>query len=166
MKHNTLAPAIMVGALFGAAFSLTEAEQAPATLIAPAEDAKEVEWSAWLAARLEAEAEHVLFNGRRVDVLTEEMAIEVEWCRREKVAEAIEQATYYGVATGRPGAVVLLVGRDDHKAERIAYDLMVAAAGRGRVRAVAVLDIRNPDVYACCEHLGLVPTPCRLEPRK
>lgn len=127
----------------------------------PSPTDNELAWSHWLAGELEGQAEHVLFSGRRVDVLTSELAIEVEWCRREKVAEAIEQASYYGVATGRPGAIVLLVGRGERKAEQLAYDLVVQAAVRGKVRGVAVLDVRDPDVGACCEHLGLVPTTAR-----
>lgn len=139
-------------------------ESAPAEATnspAPTPEDNEVAWSRWLAEQIEGDAEHVLFNGRRVDVLTSELAIEVEWCKREKAAEAVEQASYYGVATGRPGAIVLLTGRDAHKTERVAYDLVVAAAVRGRVQAVAVIDVRNPDVGACCEHLGLVPNTYR-----
>lgn len=152
----------VVGAWLGFWLFYAHAEQPPApSPQPPAPDSNELAWSQWLAAELESDAEHVLFSGKRVDVLTSRLAIEVEWCDRKKVSEAVEQATFYGVATGRPGAIVLLTGRGDHRVERVTYNLVVEAAARAGVRAVSIIDVRDPDLGACCEHLGLVPTTYR-----
>lgn len=134
------------------------ANEAESRLLIPPPSGGEIMWSRWLAQELDAEAEHQTYNQRRVDVLTSRRAIEVEWCKRSKVAECVRQARYYGVATGRPSAIVLLVGRGSYEEERVVYDLVVEEAARSGVMAVSVLDVREPNVGACCEHLGLVPT--------
>lgn len=51
--------------------------------------------------------EHVLPDRTRVDCLTDEYAIEFDWAA--KWAEGAGQAIYYGTATGRKPAVVLIV---------------------------------------------------------
>lgn len=125
----------------------------------PSSTAKETDWSRWIAESMGGESEHQTYNQRRVDVLLHNRAIEVEWCKKEKIAEAIRQAQYYAASTGRPGAVVLLTGRDDYSREREVYDQAVQAAARSGVLAVSWLDIREPKLGVMCEHLGLVPTP-------
>lgn len=120
--------------------------------------AGELAWSRWLAAELTGDAEYQTFSQRRVDVLTDRLAIEVEWCVGHKAHECVRQARYYAVATGKPGAIVLLVGRGDYQRERVVYDQVVEEAARAGIAAVATLDVRSPDIGDCGEHLGLVPT--------
>jgi len=67
----------------------------------------EVKWSAWLAEQMGGVAEYWLPCKARVDIVTNSLAIEVDWCK--KYAEAFGQATYYGAQTGRQPAVILLL---------------------------------------------------------
>ena len=67
----------------------------------------EREHSANIAVERKGIAEFRTPDGSRVDVLTEEYAIEVEWS--SKWAEAIGQSLYYGIATNRKPAIILLV---------------------------------------------------------
>jgi hypothetical protein len=60
-----------------------------------------------LAAKYGAQVEVRLPDGTRVDLLTDEEAIEVDWAK--KWAEAIGQALYYADATKRRPAVILLL---------------------------------------------------------
>jgi hypothetical protein len=65
-------------------------------------------WVQWLIENRyrDGEAECVLFDSTRVDILTPELAIEVDWAR--KWAEAIGQSLYYAAVTGKKPGVVLL----------------------------------------------------------
>lgn len=54
-------------------------------------------------------AEYVLADKTRVDCLTDEYAVEVDFAR--KWAEAIGQALYYGSVTGKTPAVLLIMER-------------------------------------------------------
>ncbi len=57
--------------------------------------------------------EYVLFDKTRVDCLTPEYAIEVDFAK--KWAEGIGQALYYAEVTKKKPAVALIVGEDDTK---------------------------------------------------
>lgn len=57
--------------------------------------------------------EYVLFDKTRVDCLTSEYAIEVDFAK--KWAEGIGQALYYAEITKKKPAVALIVGEDDTK---------------------------------------------------
>ncbi len=57
--------------------------------------------------------EYVLFDKARVDCLTNEYAIEVDFAK--KWAEGIGQALYYAEITKKKPAVALIVGLDDEK---------------------------------------------------
>lgn len=71
-------------------------------------------YSAIIARATRGQAEYRLADGRRVDVLTERWAIEVEWAH--KWPEAIGQATSYALATGRSPCVYLLyTGPEDDR---------------------------------------------------
>lgn len=70
-------------------------------------------WSAWLASQLGGIAEFRTVDGSRVDVLTDEHAIEVEWIKKHD--QAIGQALRYGVTTGRTPAVILLTRDKPHE---------------------------------------------------
>ena len=57
--------------------------------------------------------EVTLFNGRRVDLLWGQYAIEFDWA--EKVFEGCGQCLYYAAVTERrPGLVLLVKDREDH----------------------------------------------------
>jgi len=78
-------------------------------LPAQLKDWKEVEWSKYLAYRMQGEAEARMIDQSRVDILTDDIAWEVEWI--DKWQEGIGQALQYHVCTGRdPGLLVLVRG--------------------------------------------------------
>jgi hypothetical protein len=91
----------------------------------PAATAHEPAWSKYLSWKWNGEAEHRTVDGSRVDVLTDDMAWEVEWCKKWK--ESIGQALFYGVVTGRKPGVVLLLRR---KPSEAVYFLRAAIACR------------------------------------
>ena len=58
--------------------------------------------------------EHVLWDGTRVDILTDDVAYEVDWAK--KWAEGCGQALYYGLVTERtPGLILLVRSKDDYR---------------------------------------------------
>ena len=61
-------------------------------------------------------AEFRLPDASRVDVFTGINAWEVEWAKKWK--EAIGQALLYQALSGKPGGVILLVGREPLDVER------------------------------------------------
>ena len=78
-------------------------------------NAYEPAWSAWIATQMGYEPSEVCevktFDGSRVDILTPELAIEVEWSYKWK--ESIGQAVLYGIETDRrPGIILLSRGKD------------------------------------------------------
>lgn len=80
----------------------------------PDSTSNEVTWAAYLAKVYTEDGitEYKLPAGARVDILTDEIAWEVEWC--SKWPESIGQALYYGSATNRkPGVWLLKRANDD-----------------------------------------------------
>jgi hypothetical protein len=71
---------------------------------------KESAWRDALAKRLNGQAE-VAIEGGRIDVLTDTMAIEVDW--PHKWHEGLGQALHYADATGKQGAVALIAYSQD-----------------------------------------------------
>lgn len=71
----------------------------------------------------EVAKEQRLWDGTRVDLLTDDWAIEVDWAH--KWAEAVGQATYYAIATSRSPGIVLLVP-DMEADQRHVYRCMLA----------------------------------------
>lgn len=68
----------------------------------------------WVAEHPGSEAEVVMPDGTRCDIITEEFAIEVDWA--EKWAEAIGQSLYYAAQTGkRPGILLILKDPKDQR---------------------------------------------------
>lgn len=57
--------------------------------------------------------EHVVSGGSRVDCLTDEHAVEVDFAR--KWQEAIGQALYYGEKTARTPGILLIMESEDDK---------------------------------------------------
>jgi len=63
--------------------------------------------------KLRGKIEYRLPDKTRVDCLTREYAIEVDWAK--KWAEGIGQALYYANITHKKPAVALIVGKDDQR---------------------------------------------------
>ena len=82
-------------------------------LAAPVLAGDELENCRRLAPKYGAETEAVQWDGTRVDLLSDEYAIEVDWCN--KWPEAVGQCQWYSIVTGRHPGVVLLI--KDKKAE-------------------------------------------------
>ena len=55
--------------------------------------------------------EYKLYDKTRVDCLTDQYAIEVDWAK--KWAESIGQSLYYAKITHKKPAVVLIIGNND-----------------------------------------------------
>jgi hypothetical protein len=68
-------------------------------------EAPESQWRDALARHIHGQSE-VSIEGGRVDVLTDELAIEVDW--NHKWHEGLGQALHYGDATGRQGVLALI----------------------------------------------------------
>jgi len=76
---------------------------------APVYAETELEACQRLATKYDAQAEVVLWDKSRVDLLSDTHAIEVDWAKKHY--EAVGQATWYAMVTGRRPAVLLLVRR-------------------------------------------------------
>ncbi|MEO1928513.1 MAG: hypothetical protein ABGX26_07480 [Nautiliaceae bacterium] len=70
-------------------------------------------YQANLCKRLGGVMEYRLSDKTRVDCLTKEYAIEVDWAK--KWAEGIGQSLYYSIMTHRKPAVALIVGDKDKR---------------------------------------------------
>jgi len=100
---------------------------------------RETQWSAHLAQQMGGEAEHRLPDGSRVDILTDETAWEVDWCRSGKWSQGIGQALFYGLATGRTPGLILL--QKDPQAERRYYLRALVVCARYGI-TLSVVDAR------------------------
>lgn len=69
-----------------------------------------------------------LWDGTRVDLLSDEYAIEIDFARGGKHFEAVGQSLYYGLVTGRKPGIILLMGSGD---ERFVYRTQVVCARYG-----------------------------------
>lgn len=80
-------------------------------------DYKEVDWSRWIATQAGHDpifaCEARTRSGKRVDILTDHEAIEVEWV--SKWYQAIGQAGFYAIETGRQPAIILLSRGDEER---------------------------------------------------
>ena len=59
-----------------------------------------------IALRMDAATEVVLWDGSRVDIMTDEYAIEVDWAY--KWSEGVGQCLYYAAVSGKKPALLLL----------------------------------------------------------
>lgn len=86
-----------------------------------------------LAKKYHARVEVRLWDDSRVDLLSQEYAIEADWAHRSlKWAEAIGQAQWYAIVTGRKPAVLLLVlNTRDPKTRRNLYRATAVCARLG-----------------------------------
>ena len=121
----------------------------------PGPNGRETEWSKWIARQLRGEHEVSTYDYRRADVVTDSYAVEVEWCIKSKLLEAIEQAKYYATALGKKPAIILLVGRYDledmegrgsqRRRERDLYWACTQIATLSGVGIVTTLNVTKPD---------------------
>lgn len=94
----------------------------------PIAQAGEREEAARIAAQWNAQTEVVLWDGTRVDILTDSTAWEVEW--PAKWAESIGQALYYAEVSGKQPGIVLLV-TDLERERRYVYRCQTVCAKYG-----------------------------------
>ena len=74
----------------------------------------ETEITKSLAEKYAAKVEVRLWDGVRVDLLSQDTAWEVDWAK--KWAEGCGQALYYGLVTERtPGLILLVRSKDDYR---------------------------------------------------
>lgn len=73
----------------------------------------EKHYQAYICDQLGGEVEHRLEGGERVDCLTEDYAIEVDFA--PKWAESIGQSLFYASETGTAPAVVLIIEEEKYK---------------------------------------------------
>lgn len=99
------------------------------SLIATLSFSLEKDYQIKLCNQLGGVMEYRLIDGSRVDCLTDKYAIEVEFSKKWK--EAVGQALYYGIETGKQPAIAVIVnGRDDNYLKRLEavtskYDIKV-----------------------------------------
>ena len=80
-----------------------------------ASDWVESDYQSYILEKLGGESEYHLSDGSRVDILTHQYAIEIDYAY--KWAEAIGQSLYYAEMSERePGIVLILANRDSYKA--------------------------------------------------
>lgn len=80
--------------------------------------ANEKDYQATLCSQLGGIMEYRLQDGSRVDCLTDEYSIEVDFSKKWK--EAVGQALYYGIETNRqPAIAVITNGKDDNYLKRL-----------------------------------------------
>ena len=84
----------------------------------------EVHWSKYLADTMKGEAEARMVDQSRVDILTDDIAWEVEWI--DKWQEGIGQAIQYHVCTGRDPGLLILV-RGEQASVKAEYNRILAA---------------------------------------
>jgi len=82
--------------------------------------------------------EHRLPDGTRIDCLTSEYAVEVEYAH--KWAESIGQALYYAQSTGHKPGVLMIIQKD--KDERFLKRLRAVAREQG----IKVWTVRPKDI--------------------
>ncbi len=98
----------------------------------------EKDYQRWWCDRHGGEMEHRLKDGTRVDCLTSDYAVEVEYAA--KWAESIGQALYYAQSTGRKPAVLVIVR--DKGDERFLKRLRAVAKEQG----IKVWTVRPKDL--------------------
>ena len=79
-------------------------------------------------------------DGARVDILTKDLAIEVDWCSSGKWSQAIGQSIFYANAFNRKPAIVLLM---KNSREKVYYLRALSAAKSIRPR-IKVFLVRVP----------------------
>ena len=76
-------------------------------VLQPGPTDNEILWSKWLATQRDGQAEVVLIDGSRADIINDTHAYEVEWAK--KWPEAIGQSLLYAQLSGKKPAIILLL---------------------------------------------------------
>lgn len=85
----------------------------------PKHELKEIEWEELIAIALRkigwpTKTEARIYDGTRIDLLTENHACEIDWA--PKWAEAIGQSLYYSIRAQRKAVVILLLTKTSDEA--------------------------------------------------
>lgn len=88
-------------------------------LLRPQANDGEVRWSKWLAQQMGGESEVRLPDGRRCDIVTEHLAIEVDWVK--KWPQAIGQSIAYSLELEKFPAIILLLRGKPTEKKYISY---------------------------------------------
>ena len=126
----------------------SECDGAESSDAATADDvapATETQWVQFIArdalASGKMQSEAVLFNRKRVDLLTRSHAIEADW--GHKWCEGVGQSLYYAAVTGkRPGLLLLLKADGDYR--YVEQALVVARSVEPRIDVLAY-DVRRQE---------------------
>ena len=110
-------------------------------ILAPTPSDRETIWSKWIAETNDYRSEVASFDGSRVDVLSPDFAVEVEWALKWK--EAIGQAILYSIHFDRPGAVILLSKTGSAKEQECGLQCKLVCERLGI--PMLHVDTRNPD---------------------
>lgn len=117
----------------------------------------ETAWSGWIAEQVGGQAEVPHATAGRVDVLTDKLAIEVEWPKTRKGPESIEQSRRYAAAFNKRPAVIFLIGRSNSTVAEKAIAATVKEFGKvnGPIVRVYWLDVRDPDIPKLMQQMGI-----------
>lgn len=102
----------------------------------------EADYARQVAARIGGTVEVAAWDRTRVDILTEEEAIEVDFAR--KWAEAIGQALYYAIVHDREPGIVLLATRGDEHDAAFAYRCQTVCARHSIALRIELIDKEVP----------------------
>lgn len=81
-------------------------------------------WSAALAEKIDGEAEHRLRDRSRIDVLTGDHAVEVDWL--DKWHQGIGQALHYSYLSGKDPVVAIGLKEEDYNKDKLEMAKRVA----------------------------------------
>lgn len=101
-------------------------------------DAHEPVWSAALAVYLGGEAEYILPDRSRIDVITDEYAVELDWLH--KWHEGVGQALHYAELSGKEPVVAIGIKEKDYDREKLKLAKRVANKNGIGVWVVRVKD--------------------------
>jgi hypothetical protein len=87
-------------------------------------DAHEPEWSKALAVHVDGKAEYRLPDKSRIDVLTDEYAVELDWLH--KWHEGVGQALHYAELSGKEPVVAIGIKEMDYDREKLKLAKRVA----------------------------------------
>lgn len=140
LTHSKLRAVSLAGILgiFAAVTSIATEEG-----VTPRTSSKEVAWSKYLAQKMQGEPEYTVADGRRVDILTDEVAWEVEW--GYKWEQSIGQAIGYSLATEKDPGVILLLRPRNVDDEQYNQFLTVVTYLRGKGVPFKVKIVKTKD---------------------
>jgi hypothetical protein len=88
----------------------------------PSENWRELDWEKWIFQEQMFDAtdrSYQLPDGSEVDLLSKDYSYEIDYAAKWK--EAIGQALFYSIMTGKSPGIILLMGKGDYRTERMYY---------------------------------------------